>query len=214
MLNLKTPILLALFILALASCHHKDNNPPQNVSPPPINSTTNVLGYGLLSKICGIWDGGVTSTTALGGYPEWIVDFRPISASQVSAKNELDTLNDIFMSFFITYHDSAYKLAFRNGGSFTGLKRVSYMEADSVSETPSQSYYRFVDFVKGSQRVYAEVVFKGDSLILRSFTNKYNTLRAPTLHMEWRAKLQDTTSCEAAKAAFGFPQKTLVKDFT
>jgi hypothetical protein len=62
-----------------------------------------------------------------------------ISAGQVSAKNELDTANDIYMSFFIIYDSSEYKLAFRNGGSFSGLKRVSYMVIDSVSETAPQS---------------------------------------------------------------------------
>ena len=180
---------------------------------PPLTATTQVVGYNLLSKICGIWDGGVTSTTALGSYPEWIVDFRPISAAQVGAKNELDTANNIFMSFFITYHNGNYKLAFRNGGTFTNMQRVSYMEIDSVLETGSQSYYRFVDFVKGAKRTITEVTFKQDSLIIESYTNKYNTLSTPTQHMQWRAKLQDTTSCQAAKTNFNFPQKVLVQNF-
>lgn len=200
--------------IILSSCHKKNKDNSTILTPPPIDSTTNVKGYGLLNKVSGIWDGGVTSTTALGSYPEWIVDFRPISASQVSAKNELDTANDIFMSFFIVLHNSEYKLAFRNGGSFAGMKRVSYMICDSVVENSSQSYYRFVDFVKGANRTISEVIFKQDSLIIRSFTNKNNTLNTPTLHMEWRAKLQDATSCQNAKTAFGFPQKTVVKDFS
>src|SRR5580698_10604573 len=84
-------------------CKKKEPTQQQvvNHTPPPLTSATQVMGYNLLSKICGIWDGGVTSTTPLGSYPEWIVDFRPISAAQVGAKNELDTLNSIFMSFFI-----------------------------------------------------------------------------------------------------------------
>jgi len=206
-------LLLSLFFVG---CKKPANNQHQQVvnnAPPPITASTQVKGYNLLSKICGIWDGGVTSTTALGGYPEWIVDFRPISAAQVGAKNELDTANSIFMSFFITYHDSAYKLAFRNGGSFTNLQRVSYMEIDSVVETSSLSYYRFVDFVKGAKRTITEVTFKQDSLIIESYTNKYNTLPTPTQHMQWRAKLQDTTSCQAAKTHFNFPQKVLVQNF-
>ncbi|MDB5281386.1 MAG: hypothetical protein JWO06_461 [Bacteroidota bacterium] len=208
------PLVLMAFIFGGCGKKAKTTENQTTTPPPPITSSTDVIGYNLLSKICGIWDGGVTSTTALGSYPEWVVDFRPISASQVSAKNELDTANDIFMSFFITYHNSEYKMAFRNGGSFASRKRVSYMEVDSVSETSGQSYYRFVDFVKGSSRTITEVIFKQDSLVIRSFTNKYNTLTTPTLHMEWRAKLQDATSCQNAIAAFGFPQKTLVKDFS
>ena len=203
----------AAMLCLIISCGHKTNNTNNNI-PPAITASTPVKGYNLLSKICGIWDGPVTSTTALGSYPEWIVDFRPISAGQVSAKNELDTLNDIFMSFFIIYDSSEYKLAFRNGGSFSGNKRVAYMVVDSVSETGPQSYYRFVDFVKGAKRTITEVVFHNDSVIIRSFTNKNNTLSTPVLHMEWRAGLQDTTSCQAAKTALSFPQKVMVQNFS
>jgi len=206
--------LLALSVF-IAGCKKKDTQHQQVITnnPPPLTDTSTVKGYNLLSKICGIWDGGVTSTTAIGSFPEWIVDFRPMSGGQVGAKNELDTANSIFMSFFITYHDSAYKLAFRNGGSFTNLQRVSYMEIDSVSETGSLSYYRFVDFVKGAKKTITEVTFKQDSLIIESFTNKYNTLTTPVQHMQWRARLQDTTSCQAAKTHFNFPEKVLVQNF-
>lgn len=74
------------------SCEFKDVIIPNN---------SDVLGFELFNKITGIWDRPVTSSTALASFPFWIVDFRPISASQVSAKNELDKNNDIFMSFFI-----------------------------------------------------------------------------------------------------------------
>jgi hypothetical protein len=215
---ISTKILIAVFamgIMFIAGCNGKNDSPTHSNVPPPITAFTPVKGYNLLSKICGIWDGPVTSTTPLGGYPEWIVDFRPISASQVSAKNELDSLNDIFMSFFIVYDSTEYKLAFRNGGGFSGMKRVSYMVIDSQVETASQSYYRFVDFVKGPKRTITEVIFHSDSVIIRSFTNMNNTLpTASQLHMEWRAQLKDTTSCQAAKTAFSFPQKTMVKNFT
>ncbi len=208
--------LITIFSLFIYGCKKKDTTHNTSVTPhnpPALTDTTQVKGYNLFSKICGIWDGGVTSTTALGSYPEWIVDFRPYSASQAGAKNELDTANSIFMSFFITYHDSAYKLAFRNGGSFTNLQRVSYMEIDSVVENAGFSYYRFVDFVKGAKKTITEVTFKQDSLIITSFTNKYNTLSTPVQHMQWRARLQDTASCQAAKVHFNYPKKTLVENF-
>jgi hypothetical protein len=94
------------------------------------------------------------------------------------------------------------------------MTRVSYFLADSVSETSSQSYYRFAEIIKGNSRAYTEVIFKSDSLILRSYTNKYNTLTSPTLHMSWNAKLQDTASCQPAVAHFNFPKKTLTRDFS
>lgn len=199
----------------ISQCNKPGNNNNNNNNGNPDYSTLDkTFGYGVLNKVKGIWDGPVTSSTSLGGYPEWIVDFRPISENQVSAKNELDTMNDIHMSFFIAKHNNEYRVAFRNGGSFGGQTRVSYFLCDSVSENSSQSYYRFSEINKGSVRASTEVVFRGDSLLMKSYTNKYNTLSAPVLHMSWSAKLQDSTSCQAAVANFGFPKKTLTKDFS
>ncbi len=214
---MKKVLALALFVLFFASACHRDNSNSSNTNtggttnPPPI---TSVLGYNLLSKVKGIWNGPVTSTTALGGYPEWIVDFRPISENQISSKNELDTLNDIHMSFFIALYNNQYKVAFRNGGSFNGMKRVSYFLADSVSEGTSKSYYRFSEVIKGKSRAFTEVIFSNDSLYIKSYTNKYNTLTAAALHMTWSSKLQDSTSCQAAVTNFGFPKMTMTKDFS
>lgn len=199
--------------LVLASC--KNDRPPEDV-PPPVTTPdiNNTYGYGILDKVKGIWNGPVTSSTALGSYPEWIVDFRPVSASQISAKNELDSVNSIHMSFFIVLHDSTYKIAFRNGGGFGGQQRISYFMADSVSETANESFYRFSEVVRGTDRAYTEVIFRADSLYMKSYTNVYNTLAAPTLHMTWAAKLQDTTSCQDAVTQFSFPQKTNARDFS
>ena len=212
--NTLIAVAIVLTVFIIGCNHHNDSSTNGNV-PPPITGSTNVLGYNLLSRICGIWNGAVTSSTPLGNFPVWIVDFRPISASQVSAKNELDSLNSIFMSFFIVYDSTQYKLCFRNGGSFAGMTRVSYMICDSVTESSSYSYYRFVDFVKGDKRTITEVMFYSDSLHIRSFTNESNTLpTASKLHMDWHAVIQDTSSCLTAKNAFSFPQKTMVKNFS
>ncbi|MES2620621.1 MAG: hypothetical protein V4615_07205 [Bacteroidota bacterium] len=199
-----------LLITVLSACD-KDKTPDDIDNTPTIENT---LGFGLLNKVKGIWNGPVSSTTGLGSYPEWIVDFRPISENQISAKNELDSLNDIHMSFFIAKYNNQYKVCFRNGGSFAGMTRVSYFLADSVSETSSQSYYRFAEVIKGKNRAYTEVIFKEDSLIMKSYTNKSNSLANPILHMAWSARLQDTTSCQPAVTHFSFPKKSLTKDFS
>ncbi|HLP52706.1 MAG TPA: hypothetical protein VK154_17580 [Chitinophagales bacterium] len=216
--RLVNPILkLSVFaiLLFVTQCKEdKNDNNNNNNNNTPYSTIENTLGYGVLEKVKGIWSGPVSSTTALGSYPEWIVDFRPISENQVSAKNELDTLNDIHMSFFIAKYKGQYRVAFRNGGSFGGQTRVSYFLADSVSETASYSYYRFAEAIKGSSRAYTEVLLKGDSLILSSYTNKYNSQSSATLHMRWSARLQDATSCQAAVDHFSFPKKTLTKDFS
>jgi len=214
---MKKYISLALFSLLIAvSCKNNksttnNSNTNNNNNPPPVQS---VLGYNLLNKIKGIWNGPVTSTSQLGNYPEWIVDFRPISENQISSKNELDTLNSINMSFFIAYYNNQYKVAFRNGGQFNGMDREAYFLADSVSEQSTQSYYRFSEIIKGKNRAYTEVVFKQDSLIIKSYTNKSNTQTTTTPHMAWLAKLQDTTACAPAVSNFGFPKKTMTKDFS
>lgn len=201
-------ILLGSFFI-MACQNSPDPNPPG----PDIQQTK---GYHLLNQLPGIWNGPVSSTTALGGYMEWIVDFRPISQNQISAKNELDSLNDINMSFFIALYNNQYHVCFRNGGSFNGMQRISYFLCDSVNESTGENYYRFVELKTGINRAYAEVWFRnnGDSLILKTYTNVYNTLPAPTLHMTWSAKLMDTTSTQPAMVQHQFPQKTLTKDFS
>ncbi|HEY0029201.1 MAG TPA: hypothetical protein VGC65_00470 [Bacteroidia bacterium] len=207
-----------IFSIVFISCHDDKENEetpaPTGTTTGGIDAGTNVMGYGILSHLPGIWNGAVASTTALGGFPEWIVDFRPVSAAQVSAKNELDSINDILMGFFIVKHGGAYKVAFRNGGGFAGSQRIAYAVIDSVSETSNNYFYRFSDFRAGKNRVYTNVLFKDDSLIVHVYTNVYNTLSSPQTHMLWKAKLQDTTSAQAAKTAFSFPQKQMVKDFS
>lgn len=208
-------VLLCSCLLTVFSCKKdKTKDPVATDENDPLAKIENTYGFGVLDKVKGIWNGPVTSNTPLGGYPEWIVDFRPIAENQVSAKNELDTLNDIHMSFFVAKYKGQYRVAFRNGGSFGGQTRVSYFLADSVHETATESFYRFTEIVKGKSRAFTDVIFRSDSLIINSYTNHYNTLAAAEPHMSWKAKLQDATSCEAAVNHFAFPKKTLAKDFT
>lgn len=203
-------ILTILIMLISQSCSETNDND----NPNDYTNINNTYAFGILKKLKGIWNGPVNSTTALGSYPEYIVDFRPISSNQISAKNELDTLNSIFMSFFIAKYNNQYRVCFRNGGEFAGLNRVSYFLADSISETSSLSYYRFSEVLIGKNRAYTEAIFKDDSLILKSYTNQYNTLPTAVLHMTWSAKRMDTTSCTDATNTFNFPQKTLTRDFS
>lgn len=209
---------LLFFLLAplfFFSCRH-DND--EITDPPPastgIDANTNVIGYSILGRLPGIWNGPVSSPTALGSYSQWIVDFRPVSAAQVSSKAELDSLNNILMGFFIVKSGSEYKMAFRNGGGFGGNQRISYAVIDSVSENATTAFYRFVDFKAGKNRVYTDVLFKDDSLIMHAYTNVYNTLQLPQTHMFWQAKLQDSSSAQNAISHFSFPQKQMVRDFT
>ncbi|HEY0261586.1 MAG TPA: hypothetical protein VGB95_01065, partial [Chitinophagales bacterium] len=207
MKSFKLTVTSLLFIATLTQCKPDKSGNGNTATPPTITESTPIKGYNLLSKICGIWNGPVTSSTPLGGYPQAPFDFRPISAAQVSMKNELDTANSLFMSFFIVYTGSEYQVAFRNGGLFAGMTRTAYMTLDSVSESSSFSYYRFVDFKKGAARTITEVSFWDDSLHIRAYTNKYNTQATATVHMDYLAGLQYANAYQNAQAAFGFPKK-------
>lgn len=205
---LKSISFVAIAGLIFSSCRNDsqiDQPPDPAPQAPDINNT---YGYSILNKVKGIWNGPVTSTTALGSFPEWIVDFRPISAYQISAKNELDSLNNIHMSFFIGLYNNQYSVMFRNGGGFAGQQRVSYFRCDSVSESVNSSYYRFVEAKRGAVRAWTEVIRTTDSLYLRSYTNIYNSQPSAVLHMSWSAKLQDTSSCQNAVTQHSFPQKS------
>lgn len=213
-------LLLSLLLLLgiIAGCkknsdNNDDNDIPKSQDPPAITAGTEIKGYELLNKICGIWNGPVTSTTSMGSFPEAPMDFRPISAAQVSQKNELDKANSLYMSFFIVWTGSEYQVAFRNGGDFAGMLRTAYMKLDSVSESTNFSYYRFVDFKQGKTRTITEVSFWDDSLHIRAYTNKSNTQPTATVHMDYRAGLQYADAWLNAKNVFGFPKKEMVKNF-
>lgn len=205
-------IFVSVFMFSCKRDNQEDLETP--VEDTGINSSTEVKGYGLLSKVNAIWSGDVNSTTALGNFQDWAMDIRPMSAAQCGGKSELDSINDIFMSFFIVKYNSEYRLAFRNGGGFGGSQRISYQYCDSVYESPNESFYRFVDFVAGESRVYADFTFRNDSMNLVVYTSVYNTVSPPTLHFVWRAKNLDTTETQDAITNFGFPQKQMVKDFS
>lgn len=205
-----TSVTLVLTLFILGGC--KQDKPPVNNNPTDISESTDVKGYGLFSHINGIWTGPVVSSTVVGNFPDYTADYRPISAMQVSAKNELDKNNDLFMSFFITWHCNQYKLAFRNGGYFSGMQRISYLIIDSVSESASKAFYRFTDFKAGKSRSYADLLFQNDSLYMKVYTNKGNTLSTAVMHFTWDAGRQDITAAQPAIAHFSFPKKQLVKD--
>jgi len=215
-MRLKKIGMIILCITFWVSCtKEKQNQDNQNNNNNlPYSSIENTYGFGLLKKATGIWAGPLTSTTMIGSFPEWISDLRPISAAQISGKNELDKNNDIFLSFFIAKYNNEYRLCFRNGGLFGGMSRISYFLCDSVNENSNHSYYRFSEIKKGIQRAYSEVIFVKDSMYLRSYTNKNNTQPSAVLHMSWSAKLQDTTSAQSAVNLFQYPKKELIKDFS
>lgn len=107
---MKNRLLFAALLIA-TSCRTK-KSPEQPPSPPAYE----VPGFELLHALIGIWEGPVVSTTMIGDFPTWKVDFRPIAPSQISARNELDSANNIHLSFFVAQYEGRHTLCLRNGG--------------------------------------------------------------------------------------------------
>lgn len=171
-----------------------------------------VLGFGILSRIPGLWNGPVFSDTPAGSFDNWYVDFRPVSPGQVSQYSTLDAQTLNFISFFIVKHDDKLKVALRTEGVFQNKGCVTYEVIDKVDE--ARGYYRFSDFKAGTERAYTEFTFKDDGLIMEVYTNKFNRLNKLQLHSRWEAKLADRKAAEQAINHFNFPQPVMIKDFS
>jgi len=171
-----------------------------------------VLGFGFLERIPGLWSGPVSTDTPAGNFPMWYVDFRPVSPSQVSQFTNLDadTVNNL--SFFIVKHDNQLKVAMRTDSVFQNEGCVTYEVMDTVNE--SKGYYKFSDFQSGDERAYTEFTFKKDGFLMEVYTNKFNTLKPVQLHARWETKLADRSAALDAIAHFDYPQPVMVKDFS
>jgi hypothetical protein len=171
-----------------------------------------VMGYGFLNKIPGLWHGPVTSTTSAGDFDMWYVDFRPVSEAQVSQFSLLDTNTVNNISFFIVKDDDQLKVAMRTEGCFKNSCCVTYEVIDSVAE--SAGYYRFSDFVNGRNRAYTEFTFTDDQFVMKVYTNKFNTVNPLQLHTMWTANLGSRNNATDATSRFGYPKPIMVKDFS
>lgn len=198
--------LLFVALLIATSCRTKKSS-----EEPPSPPVYEVPGFELLHALIGIWEGPVVSTTMIGDFPTWKVDFRPIAPSQISARNELDSANNIHLSFFVAQYEGRPTLCLRNGGFFSGMERLTYLFLDSVA----QDYYRFVEPISRGGRAYVEVrLTHPDSLIFTAYTNKLRTRPTPVLHMRWTAGRLDTTAGMEAARRVGFPQKVPMRDLS
>jgi len=175
-------------------------------------NSEDILGYGFLSRIIGQWSGPVTSATPAGDFPMWYVDFRPVSASQVSQFSMLDSQTVNNMSFFIVKYHNELTLAMRTEGCFNKQCCVTYEVIDSVSE--SNGYYRFCDFQGGKERVFTEFRFTENTLVMEVYTNRFNQQEELTLHSHWEANLGSKDAANNTIKHFNYPQAVMVKDFT
>jgi len=181
--------------------------------PSSVDTSENeVLGYGFLKRIPGMWHGPVSTTTPAGNFPEWYVDFRPISAGQVSQFSMLDSQTINNLSFFIVKHNEQLKVAMRTEGCFNKECCVTYEVMDSVDE--EKAFYRFSDFQSGAKRAYTEFTFMKNEFLMEVYTNKFNKEKKLLLHSRWKTKLGDKKSAAKAIAHFNYPKPNMIKDFS
>lgn len=197
--------LLLLIWITYAQCISIEKAKQQNLN-------NEVFGFSFLEKIPGLWNGALSSTTSSGNFDNWYVDFRPVSASQISQYSMVDsnTVNNI--SFFIVKHNHRLKVAMRTEGCFQEKCCITYEVMDSVNE--DLAYYRFSDFISGEKRAFTEFRFNKDALTMDVYTNKFNKSKTTLIHTHWDAKLGDRKVAKEAEAYFNFPQPIIVKDFS
>lgn len=171
-----------------------------------------IKGFGILERICGQWNGPVTSTTSAGSFNSWYIDFRPVSAGQVSQFSMLDSQTVNIFSFFIVKYNDSLKVAMRTEGCFAQKCCVTYEVIDSVNE--ETGYYRFADFISGTKRAYTEFTFSQGKFLMEVFTSKFNKENPPVLHTHFETALFSRDASKEAVSFFKFPQPVMVKDFT
>jgi len=171
-----------------------------------------ILGFGFLRRIPGLWHGPVTTTTPACNFPDWYVDYKPVSSSQVGQYSTLDQDTVNFLTFFIVKHEGQMKIAMRSEGIFQDQGCVTYEVLDKADE--ENGYYRFSDFQAGINRAYTEFFFKGNKLTMDTYTNKFNQISPLELHSRWKAKLGDRECVMDAVNHFNYPQPEMVKDFS
>lgn len=205
-------LLLPLFLFAGGQTSGNFMGIPVSESSLKANDETTILGFSFLSRITGQWNGPVYSSTPAGSSESWHVDFRPVSAGQVSQYTSMDTSALNYTSFFIVQHDQQLKVAMRTEGVFNNKGCVTYEVMDSVNE--ETGYYRFSDFQAGTKRAYTEFRFQEESFVMEVYTTKFNKVTPLQLHSRYEAKLGGREAAAEAIAVFKFPQPVMVKDFS
>jgi hypothetical protein len=199
---IKTFLFLLFMLISILSLKAKDNNAIEK----------QIHGISFLEKIMGQWEGSVISNTPAGNFDTWYVDFRPVSASQVSQYSIMDANTINYTSFFVIKYNEELRIAMRTEGVFMNQGCVTYEVMDSLDE--ASGYYRFSDFQAGIKRAYTEFIFNGNNLTMQTYTTKFNTQEKATLHSKWDAVLADRNAAAKAQEHFDFPQAIPIKDFT
>ncbi|MBN1699111.1 MAG: hypothetical protein JW881_16450 [Spirochaetales bacterium] len=209
------PLFVCIGLLA-AGCLSAEDKSPAGKEHPLQGETAEegsaVMGFGILPRLPGLWNGPVFSDTPAGSFERWYVDFRPVSPGEVVQYSTLDEETKNIINFFIVKHEDRLKVAMRTEGVFRNKGCVTYEVIEDLDE--SAGYYRFSDFRAGSSRAYTEFRFKEDELVMDVYTNKFNTVSPLTLHSRWKAVCAERGAAQDAINDLDFPLPVMVKDFS
>ena len=183
----------------------------QTFTPPKIVPVDiNERGFEMLDYLQGHWVG---SMNLMGQEFEWwAFDFRPIAPSHIHAIFEGGTIGNLFTSFFVTHFNGKRTIMARNGGLLNGIYRTSYFVLDEVRYGRDWAYYRLSDAYGGSDIMYMELTFQGNSMEFKAFTSRMG-LTEPRPHMNFQAKRMHPELAAQAAKAVGFPKNVVDFDF-
>ncbi len=169
-------------------------------------------GFEFLVKMQGHWVG---SNRVIADDWDWFAfDYRAISPSQIHGIFEGGTMGNLFTDFFVTDFKNTRTIMARNGGLLNGIYRSSYFVMDSVRSDSSGDFYRLVDAEGGTNTMWMELRFTGDSLYFNAYTSRLGLNFPPSRHMTFKAKREHPELAQAAAAAVGFPQNIPAWDFS
>ena len=163
-------------------------------------------GYELLAYLQGHWVG---SMDLMGVEYEWMAfDYRPISPSHIHGMFEGGSIGNLFTSFFIAELHGKQTIVARNGGLLNGIYRTSYFVLDRVQFTREEAFYRLVDAYGGSDIMWMELRFRGNSLEFNAYTSRFG-LTEPRKHMSFQGKRMHADLAISAAKAVGFPKRVV-----
>lgn len=208
---------LLLIIGGFSACQENNITPPNPKPTPaqviPLDISANSNGFDFLDKMQGHWV-GINSVIGIN-YDWFAFDYRAISPSHIHGIYEGGTAGNLLTSFFVTDFKNTRTIMARNGGLLNGIYRSSYFVMDSTStQSDGSQYYRLVDCYRGTDVMYMELRFLGDSLFFNSYTSNLGLRDMPNRHMTFKAKKRNIDLAQTAATAVNFPQNVVAKDFS
>ena len=214
-------VILSLAMFAtLYSCEKEVDNMVEEIAPEepnpvfekvkPVN--INEKGFEFLEKMQGHWIG---ANRIIADDWDWFAfDYRAIAPSQIHGIFEGGTMGNLFTDFFVADFKETRTIMARNGGVLNGIYRSSYFVMDSVRHDVDGDFYRLVDAEGGTNTMWMELRFTGDSLYFNAYTSRLGLTFPPSRHMTFKAKKEHPELAEVAAATVGFPQNVPAWDFS